>query len=176
MTAKISAFALIFCGYHYTGEKITVFNILITAILIIVDRMSKYLAAIYLAGNGGIVIVPGLLGLRYVQNTGAAFSILSGKTEILIAVTSVALAALAYYIFAGKCENNAEKACLLLIFSGGIGNLIDRVAQGYVIDYFEFLFMDFAVFNMADVYVCLGVGLYARYVFYTEFYKKSRES
>ena len=67
-------------------------------------------------------------------------------------------------------------SCLLLIFSGGIGNLIDRVAQGYVIDYFEFLFMDFAVFNMADVYVCLGVGLYARYVFYTEFYKKSRES
>lgn len=152
------------------------FNILIAAILIIVDRVSKYLAATYLVGNGEIVIVPGLLGLRYVQNTGAAFSILSGKTGILIAVTSVALAALAYYMFSGKCESRAETACLLLIFSGGIGNLIDRVAQGYVIDYFEFLFMDFAVFNMADVYVCLGVGLYARYVFYTEFYKKSRES
>ena len=55
-----------------------------------------------------------------------------------------------------------------------VGNLIDRVFQGYVIDYFEFLFMDFAIFNVADVYVCVGVGLYAIYTFYTEFYKKEK--
>ena len=62
----------------------------------------------------------------------------------------------------------------MLIFAGGIGNLIDRVYQGYVIDYFEFLFIDFAIFNVADVYVCVGVGLYAMYVLYTEYFMKDK--
>ena len=150
-------------------------SIVFTAVLVIVDRFSKILAAKYLAGGGAVVVIPYLLGLRYLENTGMAFSILSGKTVFLAVVTAVALAVMAYFIFIKKYGQSFERFCFILIFAGGAGNLIDRVFQGYVIDYFEFLFMDFAIFNVADVYVCTGVGFYALYVIYTEFIKKEKE-
>lgn len=147
-------------------------SIVFTAILVITDRLSKILAAKYLADGGAIIVIPYLLGLRYLENTGMAFSMLSGKTVFLAVVTAVALLVMAYFIFIKKYGQPFERFCFILIFAGGVGNLIDRVFQGYVIDYFEFLFMDFAIFNVADVYVCTGVGLYALYVIYTEFFKK----
>lgn len=152
-----------------------IFSIIFSVVLILLDRISKYLAATYLAGNGGITVIPYLLGLRYLENTGMAFSLLSGKTVFLAVVTAVALVVMAFFLFVRPFGDRFEQFCFLLIFSGGVGNLIDRVFQGYVIDYFEFLFMDFAIFNVADVYVCVGVGLYAIYTVYTEFYKKGKE-
>lgn len=149
-------------------------SILFTAILIILDRISKILAAKYLAGGAVVTVIPYLLGLKYLENTGMAFSMLSGKTVFLAIVTSLALIVMAYFLFIKKIGEPFERFCFILIFSGGIGNLIDRVFQGYVIDYFEFLFMDFAIFNVADVYVCTGVGLYALYVIYTEYVKKEK--
>ncbi len=149
-------------------------SIVFTAILIIIDRVSKILAAKYLAGGGAVVVIPYLLGLRYLENTGMAFSLLSGKTVFLAVVTALALIIMAYFIFIKKAGLPFERFCFILIFAGGIGNLIDRVFQGYVIDYFEFLFMDFAIFNVADVYVCTGVGLYALYVLVTEYIKKEK--
>ena len=149
-------------------------SIIFTAVLIIIDRISKILAAKYLAGGPSVVVIPYLLGLRYLENTGMAFSLLSGKTVFLAVVTALALIVMAYCLFVKKLGDRFERFCFILIFAGGVGNLIDRVFQGYVIDYFEFLFMDFAIFNVADVYVCVGVGLYALYTFYTEFYKKGK--
>ncbi|MBR6608720.1 MAG: signal peptidase II, partial [Oscillospiraceae bacterium] len=139
-----------------------------------IDRISKIMAAKYLVGKGTVVIIPHLLGLQYLENTGMAFSMLSGKTVFLAVVTSLALAVMAYFLFIKRIGQPFERFCFILIFAGGVGNLIDRIFQGYVIDYFEFLFMDFAIFNVADVYVCMGVGLYALYVFYTEYFKKEK--
>ena len=79
---------------------------------------------------------------------------------------------MAYFIFIKKYGEPFERACFILIFAGGIGNLIDRIMNGFVVDYFEFLFMDFAVFNVADIYVCTGIGLYTVYVLYTECFRK----
>lgn len=149
-------------------------SIIFTAVLIMIDRISKIMAAKYLVGKGTVVIIPHLLGLQYLENTGMAFSMLSGKTVFLAVVTSLALAVMAYFLFIKRIGQPFEKFCFILIFAGGVGNLIDRIFQGYVIDYFEFLFMDFAIFNVADVYVCIGVGLYALYVFYTEYFKKEK--
>lgn len=149
-------------------------SIIFTAVLIIIDRISKIMAAKYLVGKGTVVIIPNLLGLQYLENTGMAFSMLSGKTVFLAVVTSLALAVMAYFLFVKRIGQPFERFCFILIFAGGVGNLIDRIFQGYVIDYFEFLFMDFAIFNVADVYVCIGVGLYALYVFYTEYFKKEK--
>ena len=149
-------------------------SIIFTALLIISDRISKVLAAKYLADGTTMVVIPYLLGLRYLENTGMAFSMLSGKTVFLAVVTAVALAVMAYFLFVKNYGDRLERFCFILIFAGGVGNLIDRVFLGYVIDYFEFLFMDFAIFNVADVFVCAGVGLYAIYTFYTEFYKKGK--
>lgn len=150
-------------------------NILFTAVLIFADRLSKVMAAKYLADGTVMTVIPYFLGLRYLENTGMAFSMLSGKTVFLAVITAATLIIMAYFLFVKNYGERFERFCFILIFAGGVGNLIDRVFQGYVIDYFEFLFMDFAIFNVADVYVCVGVGLYAIYTFYTEFYKKENK-
>ena len=146
--------------------------IFIAVVCVLLDQGFKFLAVKYLKGQAAITVIPGLIGLRYAENTGAAFSILSGKVDFLIIITAIALAVVAYFILAKKFDNRIEEICFVLIFAGGVGNLIDRIFQGYVIDYFEFLFMDFAVFNVADVYVCTGIGLYTVYVLYTECFRK----
>ena len=151
-----------------------IFSIFITAVLVIADQYSKYLATHYLMGNGSVTVLPGISGLKYIENTGAAFSILSNSTDFLIIVTAVAIAVMAYMFWFKNYGNSFERFCFTLIIAGGIGNLIDRVLNGFVVDYFEFLFMNFAVFNVADVYVCTGIGLYAVYTFYTEFAKTKR--
>lgn len=151
-------------------------SVIISIVLIAVDQRSKYLAVNYLMGNGTVTVLPGVLGLKYIQNTGAAFSIMSNGTNFLIGVTSVALVILAYMLFVKKYGTPFERLCFILIFAGGVGNLIDRVLNGFVVDYFELLFMNFAVFNVADVYVCTGVALYALYIFYTEVLKKKKEN
>lgn len=150
-------------------------NIFISIALIVVDQLSKIMATKYLIGKESVVIIPKLLGLKYIENTGMAFSMLSGKTTFLVIITTIALIAMAYFVFIKPFGDKFENFCFLMIFSGGIGNLIDRVFRGYVVDYFEFLFMDFAIFNVADVYVCVGVGLYAIYTIYTEFYLKGKK-
>ncbi len=148
------------------------YGIILTIVLIAIDRWTKHLATAYLMGGSTPVIIPKILGLRYARNTGMAFSMLSGKTVVLIGVTSVALLYLSYLIFIKKYGTKLERFFLLLILAGGIGNLIDRIFQGYVVDFFDFLFMNFAVFNMADVYVCVGIGLYFVYTVYTEIIRK----
>ena len=149
-----------------------IFSIIITSLLVALDQYSKYLATNYLMGNSPVVVIPGVLGLRYVENTGAAFSMLSNSTDSLIVVTAIAMLVMAYVFWYKNYGDSFEKLCFTLIIAGGIGNLIDRVLNGFVVDYFEFLFMKFAVFNVADVYVCTGIALYALYTFYVEFYKK----
>lgn len=151
------------------------YKLLFTVFLIAADRLSKYLAAGYLMGHGRITVIPGILGLRYIENTGAAFSILSERTSFLIIITVVALAFIAYEFLIKNKGTKFEIFCFILIFSGGIGNLIDRIFAGYVVDYFEFLFMNFAVFNLADVYITVGMFLYAAYTVYYEFFKKEKQ-
>ncbi len=153
-----------------------IFSIIVTAVLVALDQWSKYLATRYLIGSGTVVVVPYFLGLRYVENTGAAFSMLSNSTNFLIVVTAVALVVMAYMFWVKKYGEPFERFCFTLIIAGGIGNMIDRVLNGFVVDYFEFLFMNFAVFNVADVYVCTGIALYTVYVAYTEYLKKKKEN
>ena len=142
------------------------YNILIAGAFILVDQWFKVLAVSQLKGQSAVTIVPHIIGLRYAENTGAAFSMFSGKVDFLIIVTAIALAVMAYLVFAKKFESKIEEFCFLLIFSGGVGNLIDRVLQGKVVDYLEFLFVEFPIFNFADILVCVGVGLYAVCVFF----------
>lgn len=128
--------------------------------LIALDQITKYLATVYLAPVGTMPFLPGVMQLMYVLNDGAAFSLLAGNRIFLIAVTSLALLALLWYLFCSKkVTNRWERLALVLILSGGIGNLIDRILHGYVVDFFAVTFMDFAVFNVADCYVTVGVIL-----------------
>ena len=147
-------------------------NFIIIAVLVLADQGLKYLATLYLANSAPITVIPHFLGLNYVLNAGAGFSILSGKVNLLIVVTSVALAAIAYFIFTKRFTDKWEEFSFVLILAGGLGNLIDRVVNGVVVDYLEFLFIDFPIFNFADILICCGVALFAFNVLRTEFSKK----
>ena len=93
-------------------------------------------------------------------NQGMAFSLLSGKQLFLILATSAALLLVAYWLFFRSRGKYLQQAALILVLGGGIGNLIDRVLNGEVVDYINVLFMRFAVFNFADICVCVGVALW----------------
>ena len=103
-------------------------------------------------------VLPGVVELRYCLNDGMAFSMLAGKQGLLIGMTSVMLLAVLIMLFVRKMPLT-ERAAWTLVLGGGVGNLIDRVLNGVVVDYINVLFMRFAIFNFADICVCVGVGL-----------------
>ena len=150
------------------------FNLLVIIVLVGLDQGFKYLATNYLVDIVPVTIIPKIFGFNYVHNYGAGFSILSGKTDFLIYFTAIALLAIAFCIFTKKFETLSEELCFVLILAGGIGNLIDRVVNGYVVDYIEFLFIEFPVFNFADILICVGVGLFALETIKTEFFSKNK--
>ncbi len=148
--------------------------ILFIIFLIAIDQYSKFLAVEHLLDGSTITVIPNILGLKYAENTGAAFSIFSNSTLFLIIVTSVAIIGMFYLLFKSKQIDKVEKWLLALAIAGGIGNLIDRIRLGYVVDYFEVLFMDFAIFNVADSYVCIAVFLAIVYTIHIEFKNKKK--
>lgn len=149
-------------------------TILLCAALVALDQLFKYLAVTHLQPLGTAPLLPGILNLKYIENNGAAFSILAGEQHFLIAATGIALLAVAAYLLLRRPKDKLEYAAILLILSGGLGNLIDRVANGYVVDYINLLFMRFAVFNFADILVCVGFVLLVFAVFRAEYREKRR--
>ena len=136
-----------------------ILSVILCAVLVLLDRFSKMAAVRWLMPVGVIPAIPGVFEWRYVENTGAAFSFFAGKQLFLIIITSVALLALAWLILFRRPKDKMEYLALIFIFSGGLGNLIDRIARGYVVDYINLTFMNFAVFNLADIFVSIGFVL-----------------
>lgn len=134
-------------------------KIVLVALLVAADQAIKIWAVANLQPVGSMPLLPGIVELRFLLNDGMAFSMLSGKQTFLIIVTVAALIAVAYVLFSGKLTGPVGNAGWLLVLGGGIGNLIDRVLNKVVVDYINLLFMNFAVFNFADICVCTGVGL-----------------
>lgn len=137
--------------------------ILFSVVIIILDQWMKNWAIANLMGQGSTTLIPSFLGLRYVENTGAAFSILSGKQLLLILVTFIILGAImGLFIRSIKTgEHLVVRMSYALILAGAIGNFIDRVRYNYVVDFFEFLFINFPIFNIADISIVVGVILLA---------------
>lgn len=123
-----------------------------------IDQLIKGWATAELLPVEAMPLIPKVIELRYVLNDGMAFSMLSGQRWLLIAVTGVVLLAVMGMLLVRRMSG-LERVAWVLVAGGGIGNLIDRVLNGVVVDYFNLLFMRFAVFNFADVCVCVGVGL-----------------
>ena len=153
-----------------------VFNLLAAAALIGIDQAIKLWATNVLQPVGAMPLIPHVVELRFVLNQGMAFSLLSGKQLFLIIATSIALILVAYGLFFRSRGRYLQQAALLLILAGGIGNLIDRVLNGEVVDYINLLFMQFAVFNFADICVCVGVGLWVLVIFLEELHAENGQS
>lgn len=136
---------------------------LIAAALVAVDQIVKYLVMTKIPLGGHVPLIPYVLELTYVTNTGAAFSMFSRHTWALALVSLVMSAALALALWKGLFRHPLGKMTITLLLAGAVGNLIDRLFRGFVVDMFNVLFMNFAVFNVADICVVVGgvaAGLY----------------
>ena len=137
-----------------------ILNLVCIAALVGIDQAIKLWAVQSLQPVGAMPLIPYVVELRFVYNEGMAFSLLWGRQEILIAATSLGMLAIAWWLFTHCRKDPLQRWAIVLVLGGGIGNLIDRIAAGKVVDYINLLFMDFAVFNFADICVCVGMALW----------------
>ncbi|WP_042271693.1 signal peptidase II [[Clostridium] dakarense] len=139
---------------------------LIIVLLIGIDQLSKVWALNSLKYIGSIPILENVFHLTYVENRGAAFGMFQNNQMIFVIVALSASIFGLYYLYKNKNINLLGKAGIILIISGAIGNLIDRVRLGFVVDYFDFRFIWEYVFNVADVFVVVGTILLCVYILF----------
>lgn len=144
---------------------------LIILLLVGIDQLSKILALKYLKNVESIPIIQNMFHLTYVENRGAAFGMFQNNQIIFVIVALIASIYGLYYLHKNKV-NILGKVSILLIISGALGNLIDRVRLGFVVDYFDFRIIWEYVFNIADIFVVLGTILLCIYIL---FYDDNKE-
>lgn len=139
--------------------------------LVILDQLSKAIAVTNLKNSDSVTVIKGLFALTYVENKGAAWGVLSGRMSILVIITIILIP---LFVFCMHKINKNKKLLdssklkgvsllhfdMILLLSGAIGNFIDRIIKGYVVDFFQFTFIDFPVFNVADCYITIGAVLF----------------
>jgi len=128
--------------------------IVIVAFVVFLDQVTKYLAVKYLMPIGSYPVIKNFFHLTYVENKGAAFGMLQNKTLFFIVITVIVGAVLIYSMIKLP-GNSVYNYTLAMILGGAIGNLIDRVRLGYVVDFINFKFFP-AVFNVADSFIVIG--------------------
>ena len=139
--------------------------ILAIAACVAVDQAVKFWIVANLELYESAPLIPGIVELMYIQNTGGGFSILTGQTWLLTAVTVVLMGMIGWIMCKKWYPHPLAMWTLTLVLGGGIGNLIDRVRLGYVVDMFNFQFMNYPVFNVADILVvCGAIGFAAYYL------------
>lgn len=143
----------------------------IVAILIGLDQIIKYWALNYLQVVESIPVINNIFNLTYVENRGAAFGMLQNNQTVFIVVAAIASCYGLYYLHTKKV-NNIGKTGIILVISGAIGNLIDRVRLGFVVDYLDFHIIWNYVFNLADCFVVVGTILLCIYIITSEEDKK----
>ena len=138
--------------------------LILTVALVALDQLVKLLVLNNIAPGAHVPFIPHLLELTYVQNTGAAFSLFEEHTWILALISLAMSVVLSLALWKNFFRHPLGKVTLTLLLAGAVGNLIDRVFRGFVVDMFNVLFMNFAVFNVADI--CVVVGGIAAALYY----------
>ena len=128
---------------------------------IALDQLTKILVLNFMELGQSIKLIPNVLNLTYIQNRGAAFGMLSEHRWVFMIISTVAIIGIGVYLFGFCKERMLVKVGLATIIGGGIGNMIDRTAYGFVVDMIDFCLFDFWVwiFNVADACVCVGAGI-----------------
>ncbi len=147
---------------------------LFVALVVAADQITKAVVRANIPFGTGVGVIPGVVQLTYVRNTGAAFSMLSGARWLFLALVVVFLAGCAILIWKKILTKPVELWCLASICGGAIGNAIDRAATGEVTDMIEPLFMEFAVFNVADIFITCGAIALVVYMLFFDREKEKR--
>ena len=147
---------------------------ILCALLLLLDRLTKIWAIEKLNGEGIVDFIKGLINFVYVENTGVAFGMLSDKIYIMIPITIIVVGICIFIYMKNKGENKVFDYAMLLIITGAIGNIMDKLTRGFVVDFINFEFIDFPVFNIADICVCAGAALLMIYIIFCS--DKSKEA
>ncbi len=123
------------------------------------DQLTKYLTVANLGLGESYKLWDGVFHFTYVRNKGAAFGMLADNRWVFLVVSTIGIIAFICYLYGKKERNLLIDLAVSFVIGGGIGNMIDRVALGYVVDFLNFELIDFAVFNVADSFVCVGGGM-----------------
>lgn len=145
------------------GLVLKIAALALTIVLALIDQLTKWLAVTYVKPYNSIPLVKfgdtEWINFTYCENTGMSFSMLEGQRFILIALPVILLIAAEWYIFSGRAKSVKNTVALAALAGGGLGNLIDRVFNGYVVDFIDFRIINFAIFNFADICaVCGGIA------------------
>lgn len=144
------------------GKK-NIFWVIIAALIVAADWLVKYIVASSAKVGETLLRIP-FVDITYVQNKGAAFSIMSGKMSFLTIISIAFCAAAVVYWIKKKPSHPLLCAAVTMMFSGALGNAIDRIARGFVVDFIRVTFVDFPVFNIADIGITVGAALLILYV------------
>lgn len=147
--------------YKLNSLKLLFTTLILTILLVVLDQLTKFFAVKNLMNQADLIIIPGVFQLHYLENIGAAFSILRGKQTFFLIITPIMLVAMIYILFKMPKQKKFEPLNWIIIFTiaGAIGNYIDRFRFGYVVDFLYFSLINFPVFNVADCYVTCSVIL-----------------
>ena len=151
---------------------------LAAAIIVAADQITKYLVVANIDLGGYVKAIDGLFHFTYIQNDGAAFSMLKGQQWLFAVLFVVLTVAVIWEFYKKKMGFTAfEKWCIVAIWAGGLGNMIDRVRLGYVVDMVNLEFMNFPVFNVADCFITCGcIALMVSLVFFNrKFWKDDKK-
>ena len=143
-------------------RKVSIFISIL--LLILLDQAVKGYVVKEIPLGGMRRFIPKVVSLTYLKNSGAAFSMLENQQWFFTIITLIAMGAAFVYLYRHIESSIWLLLGLTLIISGGIGNFIDRLRQGFVVDMFHLDFMNFAIFNVADIYLSIGVGLLLIYL------------
>ncbi len=139
------------------------------------DQLTKWIAVFHLQPIDSVPLWEGVLHLTYVENPGAAWGMLADHRWVFMVFSTVAIIGLGIYLFGFSKEPTWVKVSLALVIGGGIGNMVDRVILGYVVDFIHFAIINFPVFNVADSCVTVGAGILMFY-FVKDFIREVRAS
>jgi len=140
----------------------------ITAVAVLLDQISKSIVVNGLPLYGEARFIPGVLSFYHTRNTGAAFSMLSDRRWVFMLLSCFAIVAITVMLYFWRSRHVLLTVSLSMILGGGIGNMIDRIVNGYVTDFFRVDFVDFAVFNVADSFITVGAVLLGVYIIFFE--------
>lgn len=136
-----------------------------------IDQLSKLLVLRYIKPEDTIPLLKGIFHLTYCENRGAAFGILQGRFGLLFITTLLVIIAVTVYMIKKRPQSLTLTTSVTLLIGGAIGNLIDRVCRGFVIDFLDFRLIHFPIFNIADCFVVCGAILLVIYVLFIEEHK-----
>ena len=140
--------------------RLFIFDIVLFAVLVAIDQLTKYAAVLRLKGQAPIPLLKGILEFNYLENRGAAFGLLQNQKVFFVIVAVVFLSVITYVVIKAPGEKKYDKLNLLLVIiaAGAVGNLIDRLRADYVVDFIYIVLIDFPIFNVADMYVTFSAA------------------